>query len=295
MKHLTKAQVKTFSIEVLMDLLGSLLYGVGAVCFAAASNFAPGGVSGVAILLNKLIGVPIGLATFLINIPIILLTFKTLGKSFLLRSLKTIIISWLITDYVVALLPVYSAQTVTDWNPILSAVFGGLLAGLGLVLIYVRDSSTGGSDFVIMCIRKKKPHLSLGNISLIVDGSVIVMGAFVYNNINAMLYGFVMTLVYSVLIDKMMYGFNSSKMVIIISEKGEEIAKQIGVQLERGVTISESRGTYTGKPKKTLLCACSNSEVHKIKKISHVEDPGAFVIITSADSTYGEGFFRLAE
>ena len=286
MKKPTATQVKTFLVDIVYDILGSILYGIGMVTFASASNFAPGGVSGISILLNFITkGVlPIGLATVLINIPIILLTYKTLGRRFFMRSVKTILISWPITDYLVPLVPKYAG------DPMLAAIFGGILAGAGLVFIYMRDSSTGGSDFVIMAIRKKHPHLTIGNISMTVDGIIIVLGAFVYKNINATLYGFIMTIIYSIIIDKLMYGFNSSKLVVVISEKGNDIAKAVGDKIERGVTIANGVGAYTGNAKKILMCACSKAEVFKIKRIAYKADSKAFVIVSSVDTAYGEGF-----
>ena len=286
MKKPTATQVKTFLVDIVYDILGSILYGIGMVTFASASNFAPGGVSGISILLNFITkGVlPIGLATVLINIPIILLTYKTLGRRFFMRSVKTILISWPITDYLVPLVPKYAE------DPMLAAIFGGILAGAGLVFIYMRDSSTGGSDFVIMAIRKKHPHLTIGNISMAVDGIIIVLGAFVYKNINATLYGFIMTIIYSIIIDKLMYGFNSSKLVVVISEKGNDIAKAVGDEIERGVTIANGVGAYTGNAKKILMCACSKAEVFKIKRIAYKADSKAFVIVSSVDTAYGEGF-----
>ena len=286
MKKPTATQVKTFLVDIVYDILGSILYGIGMVTFASASNFAPGGVSGISILLNFITkGVlPIGLATVLINIPIILLTYKTLGRRFFVRSVKTILISWPITDYLVPLLPKYAGDLM------LAAIFGGILAGAGLVFIYMRDSSTGGSDFVIMAIRKRHPHLTIGNISMAVDGIIIVLGAFVYKNINATLYGFIMTIIYSIIIDKLMYGFNSSKLVVVISEKGNDIAKAVGDEIERGVTIANGVGAYTGNAKKILMCACSKAEVFKIKRIAYKADSKAFVIVSSVDTAYGEGF-----
>lgn len=284
MNKLTTKQYKTILVDVLYDIVGGLLYGIGMVTFASAANFAPGGVSGVAILLNYLTKIPIGFATVLVNIPIVLLTFKTLGKAFFARSVKTIIISWLVTDYLVPIIPIYTGE------PILAAIFGGILAGAGLALIYLRESSTGGSDFVIMAIRKKNPHLSLGNISLAVDSIIILLGAVVYKNINAMLYGFIMTILYSLIIDKIMYGFDSRKLVTIITEKGQSLADRIGDEVERGVTIADGHGAYTGNDKQILLCTCSNSQVFKIKKIAHEVDPVAFLIVSSVDTAYGEGF-----
>ena len=279
---------KTLAIDVLFDIIGCALYGAGMYNFAVASNFAPGGVSGLAIIVNKLTNgfVPIGLGTILINIPIVLICFKALGLRFFFRSAKTIIISAIIVDYIAPMLPLYQGE------PILAAIFGGILAGAGLACIYMRDSSTGGSDFVIMAIRKKNPQLSLGLISLAVDGVVIIIGGIVYGTIDAALYGLVMTIAYSLIIDKIMYGNDSRKLMTIISSKGQEISDGINAEIERGVTILNGKGAYTGADRNVLLCACSKTEVFKIKRIAHRVDDRSFVMVSSIDACYGEGFKR---
>lgn len=284
MKGLSKKQVKTIAIDVLYDIVGSLLYGAGMYTFAAASNFAPGGVSGLSILINYLTKLPMGLVQVILNIPIILFCFKKLGLKFFFRSAKTIIISAIIVDYVMPLFPVYQGE------PILAAIFGGVLAGAGLACIYMRDSSTGGSDFVILAIRKTHPHLSIGSISLAVDGIIILLGAVVYKNIDAVLYGVIMTIGYSLIVDKLMYGIDARKLVIIITSNGQLIADHIGDEVERGVTIANGIGAYTGNAKQILLCTCSKSEVFKIRRIVKSLDDKAFVMISSVDAAYGEGF-----
>lgn len=279
---------KTFAVDVVFDIIGCFLYGAGMYNFAVASNFAPGGVSGVAIIINKLTNglIPIGLGTILINIPIVIICFKALGLRFFFRSAKTILFSAIIVDYLMPLLPLYKGE------PILAAIFGGILAGAGLACIYMRDSSTGGSDFVIMAIRRKNPQLSLGLISLAVDGVVILFGGIVYGTIDAALYGLIMTITYSLIIDKIMYGNDSRKLMTIITTNGDAISARINEDIERGVTILNGKGAYTHADKSVLLCACSNREVYKVKRICHEIDKKSFVMVSSIDAAYGEGFKR---
>lgn len=287
-KNALKVEPKTFLVDVIFDVIGSILYGAGMFNFAVASNFAPGGVSGVAIIVNKLTNglIPIGLGSVIINIPIVIICFKALGLKFFFRSAKTILISAAIVDYVMPLFPLYQG------DPILAAIFGGILAGAGLACIYMRDSSTGGSDFVIMAIRKKNPQLSLGLISLAVDGVVILFGGLVYRKIDAALYGLIMTITYSLIIDKIMYGNDSRKLLTIITANGQDISTKINQEIERGVTIINGKGAYTGADRNVLLCACSNREVYKIKRICHEVDEKSFVMVSSIDAAYGEGFKR---
>ena len=288
-----KLEPKTLAIDVVYDIVGSLLYAFGMINFAKSSNFAPGGVSGLAMLINHLTkgmfgfsdGFPIGLATLIINLPIIIFCFKALGLSFFFRSAKTMVISALITDLFIPLIPwEYTG------SPMLAAIFGGILAGAGLALIYMRDSSTGGSDFVILAVRKKNPQLSIGVISLAVDGIIILLGGFVYGTVDAALYGLIMTITYSLIIDKIMYGNDSRKLLTIITTNGQGISDRIMQDIERGVTIMNGKGAYTGADKSILLCACNKTEVFKIKRIAHEVDDQSFTMVSSIDAAYGYGF-----
>ncbi|MBR4702117.1 MAG: YitT family protein [Oscillospiraceae bacterium] len=281
---------KTLGIDILFDIVGCVLYGAGIYNFAYASDFAPGGVSGLAILVNTLTkpvisgGVPIGLAMLLINIPIILICFRFLGPAYFARSVKTILFSSLIVDTLMPKLWIYQG------NPMLAAIFGGILAGAGLSCIYMRDSSTGGSDFIILSIQKTHPQLSLGAVSLAVDGVVILLGGVVYRKVDAALYGMIMTITYSLIIDKIMIGNDSRKQLTIITSKGKEIADCVTHELQRGVTIVSGRGGFTGAEKDLLICVCSKSEVFKIKRAAHELDATSFVMVSSIDAAYGKGF-----
>ena len=281
---------KTLGIDILFDIVGCVLYGAGIYNFAYASDFAPGGVSGLAILVNTLTkpvisgGVPIGLAMLLINIPIILICFRFLGPAYFARSVKTILFSSLIVDTLMPKLWIYQG------NPMLAAIFGGILAGAGLSCIYMRDSSTGGSDFIILSIQKTHPQLSLGAVSLAVDGVVILLGGVVYRKVDAALYGMIMTITYSLIIDKIMIGNDSRKQLTIITSKGKEIADCVTHELQRGVTIVSGRGGFTGAEKDLLICVCSKSEVFRIKRAAHELDATSFVMVSSIDAAYGKGF-----
>ena len=288
-----KINPKTLAVDVLFDIIGCVLYGAGIYNFAYASDFAPGGVSGLAMLANTLTtrlgwfggnGISIGTAMLLINVPIIVICFKFLGPAYLARSVKTILFSSLIVDTLMPMLPTYQGE------PMLAAIFGGILAGAGLACIYMRDSSTGGSDFVILSIQKTHPQLSLGAVSMAVDGVVILLGGVVYGRVDAALYGLIMTITYSLIIDKIMIGNDSRKQLTIITSKGAEIAEKVTHELQRGVTILSGRGGFTGAEKDLLICVCSKSEVFRIKRAAHESDATSFVMVSSIDAAYGKGF-----
>ncbi len=280
---------KTLGRDLLYDILGSILYAAGIYTFAATANFAPGGITGVAMIINHYLPfLRIGLLTLLINIPVAIICYRLLGRVFFFKSLKSMLISALILDYVFPLLPQYDGAN----NPLLAALFAGALSGAGLALIYMPGSSTGGTDFVIMSIRKLKPHLSIGTISMAVDGAVILVGGLVFGNINAVLYGVLMTIVSTTVIDKVMYGSGTRRMLLVISDKAEEIAKGIMEETERGATLADVRGAYTGQPHQMMMCVCSKVEVFASRRVINRIDPNAIVMLTTVDEAYGEGFME---
>lgn len=295
-EHFTKARIKIFAVDTIYDIIGSILYAVGYYTFASNADFAPGGVGGIAIIINHYFPwMPLFLCQNVINIPIAIICFKLLGKKFFLKSVKTMLFMWIFGDFIVPLFPRYGGAEIAESARLLAAIFAGVLTGAGLALIYMRGSSTGGSDFVIMSIRKKHPHLSVGSITMVIDGIIIVVGGIVFKNINAVLYGIIMTILSSIVIDKLMYGSGSQKMLLIISDKTDEIKDRIFEVTERGVTFLKAVGAYTGQDKHIIMCVCSKTEVFPTREIVKKTDPHAMVMLSTVDEAYGLGFNPLNE
>ena len=177
------------------DIVASWLLGVSIVIFAVRANFAPGGVSGLAVILNYLTGARIGLMTIVINIPIILLTFRRLGPAFFLHSVKTMLINAFFIDYVVVYLPPYAGSRM------IAAILSGLLAGMAYSIVFNMGSSTGGTDFIIAAVNRIKPNLSFGMLAFFIDSTVIIASVFVFGEAKAFIYGMVYTVVTSVALD----------------------------------------------------------------------------------------------
>lgn len=186
---------KQLMTMLVYDILGSLFLGCSIDCFAVHANFAPGGVNGLAVMADYLFKVPIGLTTIMINIPIILLTFRKLGKNFFLVSVKSMFISSLFIDYIICYFPAYSA------NRLLASILAGITAGIGYSLFFYEGSSTGGTDFVIVAVKQDKPSLSFGLLAFFVDGIVITLSVFVFHETLAFVYGLVYTIITSLAID----------------------------------------------------------------------------------------------
>ncbi len=284
-----KSKFKEIAMDLLFDIVGGILYAAGIYSFASQAEFAPGGISGLAIIINHFTNLPIGTCTLVLNIPIIIVCLKTLGKTFFFKSLKTMVISTIIIDFVFPLLPVYSG------DPIMAALFAGALSGAGLALVYWRGSSTGGTDFLIMSLRKKFPHLSIGTISIFIDGAVIMLGGIVFGRIDAVLQGIVMTAVSTTVIDKITAGFMTGQVTFIVTNKATEISDEIMHSIGRGVTSIKATGMFSGSDRNILMCACSRAEACHIRAIANSMDKSALVLLCPYDTAYGLGFQALSE
>lgn len=273
--------------DLVFDVIGSILFGLGVYTFASEANFAPGGISGVALILNHMVDLlPIGTLTLLLNLPIILLTYRTLGHKFFAKSICTMVISTLIMDVALPQLPTYQGDR------LLAAVFSGIFMGAGLALIYMRGSSTGGADFVIHACKRKMPHVSLGQISLVTDAAIILLGVPVFGDIDSALYGMISAFALTIVMDKILYGAGSGKLALIISQKGPEICAAIDEAVERGSTLVDVMGSYSREHRYMVMCACSNNEVYKVRTAAHSIDRDAMVMICEANEVFGEGFHQ---
>ena len=279
-----KLNLKTFILDLGYDFVGCILYAIGINCFIIPQNFASGGVSGIALIITYLTGLPNGTITFLLNIPLIVITFKILGHKFLLKSVKTLAILTLAIDVLTINFPKYTG------DPMLAAICAGLTIGAGLGVVYRRGSSTGGADFITLSVRKLKPHFSVGTIASTIDYVVLAVSALILGNIDASLYGCVAMFIAAKILDQIMYGSNKGKLMMIVTEKGEDVAQSIFATTERGITVADVRGAYSGNPKQLVISAMSKHELPKARKAAHDVDENAFTMITNTDEVFGEGF-----
>ena len=213
-----------------------------------------------------------------------LVSFAERRAIFMIKSIRTILINTFFLDFVFPLTPAY------DGNPMLAALFSGVFFGCGLALIYMRGSSTGGTDFLTMSIKALHPHLSIGAVTMAIDLVIILIGWPVYGNPDAVLYGLISTFVTSTVIDKIMYGTSAGKLAIIITTQGPAMATHIDEVCARGSTLIRAKGSYTTTERQVLLCACSKAEAYKVRRAAHQTDPDAFVMITETSQVFGEGF-----
>ena len=285
LKNKLKQKWKTYLIDTILDIVGGGLIAVGVYNFAVASGFPVAGISGIAIIFYHFWDLPIGTMTTILNIPIIIFCYKMLGKEFFLKSLKTMLISNFIMDYVVPYFPVYEGDLM------LSCICMSVLSGLGYALIYIRDTSTGGADFVLMAIHKWKPHFSVGRIIIVMDFTIVILGGLLMRgDIDKIIYGLLGTYILSVVVDKLMYGVDSGKLTLVVTEEGPRMASKIGELSSRGATLIKAEGSFTGREKEVVMCACNRKQMQVIKKAVKDVDPKAFLVMMEANEVRGEGF-----
>ncbi len=273
-------------IDIPLIILGSVIYSAGINCFTAPNDIAPGGVGGIATVISFLSGhrIGIGLVFGLMNIPLIIAGFIKLGKPMMAKTFLAVVVATVCTDYLSALFPAYVGDR------ILAAVFGGLLIGTGIGLVYTREGTTGGTDIINKLIQKAKPHLSLGFIMMITDAVVIVISIFAFGNLESGLYAIIAIFVSSKIMDMILYGGREGKAVLIFSDKSAEIGQAIIDSISRGATFLKGEGVYTHTDKNVICCAVHKNEYVKLKRIVKEIDERAFIITATADEVLGQGF-----
>ena len=269
-----------------MTILGSAIFALGFDLFMVPNQINIGGVSGVAMLLTTLIGRgSVGLYSLLINVPLFLIGGHQLGKKFLFGSLAGALATSFFFD-------LFAGIAVPQADMMIGALYGGIISGVGIGLVFLAGASTGGSDIVAKLLRRRFRTLPLGRLMLVVDLIVISLTGIVYHDISKALYSAVPLYVTSVVMDGLIYGLDYSTVALIISDAYEPIVQAIEQKLDRGVTILDGHGGYSGAPKQVLLCAIRRKQVPQLKDLVREIDPNAFVILQEAHQVLGEGFRR---
>ena len=276
---------KEIGMDILIDIVAGMVIAIGIYNFALYANFPVAGFSGMAIILYHLLGIPVGAGTIILNVPVAIFCYKFLGRTFFLKSVKSMVISSFLMDYVSPLLPVY------EGDRLLAALCMGVPTGVGYALIFMRGSSTGGQDFISVAIRKVKPHMTLGVITFVLDMMTIVLGSvIVFKDVDGFIYGLIVTYLMATVMDRIMYGIDEGKMTLIVTDKGKEVSGKIDEYLDRGSTIIKGTGSYTGQEKDIVMCASNNKEMYTIKRLARQVDPKSFTIIMESNEVVGEGF-----
>lgn len=280
--------VGTAAVDYLIIAVGAVLYALSVVVFTSPNNIAPGGFTAVATMLNFMFSLPIGTFIFLMNIPLFIWGAIENGLNFLTKTIIGTAFVSVAIDVLTPFVPVYTGDT------LLAAIFGGILNGIGLGFIFYRGGSTGGTDIIALNINKHMPYISMGNIILIADFVILVMAFFVYNSFESVLYAIIAIFVSIKVIDTISYGTSrgNGKLMFIITNKYDELSKAIMNNLERGVTLLDGEGAYSGEKKRVIMCAVRPQQVYRIQNSVKSIDENAFIIVTTAGTIRGRGFAR---
>lgn len=283
MRH-PKNSKKIFA-DLALEAAGAMLAALGIVNFAVPAGFPMVGISGISLIFHRLFGTPVGAVTLLLNLPIAVFCFRFLGRGFFLRSLRTLLLASFLMDGVAPLLPLYRG------DKILAALCAGVLTGLGYGLIYARGSSTGGADFIVLSIKKLRPHLSLGKITFLMDLLVVSAGALlVSRSLDRLICGILVSFLLSRVMDKVLSGVSAGKLGLIITEHPRAVAEKIDALIGRGCTFLKAEGSYSRREKPIVLCACSSRQMFRIRDALKETEPSAFVIILDSNEVVGKGF-----
>ena len=264
-------------------LAASLLYAAAIALFLDPNQLAPGGVSGIAIILNRLTNLPTGTLILIMNVPLLALGMWKLGWKFVLSTMVAVAASSVFTD----LLAPYGPLT-TD--PLLAACAGGGLLSVGMGILFKLGATSGGTDILIRVIKLKYKHLKTGSLFLATDCCVIAASAIVFGNIDLALYAAIATIVSSFCLDLVLYGRDEAKLVHLITDHEKAIAHRLLQELEIGVTYLQGQGAYTRDSKQVIFCAMQKRLLPRVQEIAMEEDPCVFLIVTSASEIFGEGF-----
>ena len=241
-------------------------------------------------MVNFVTGLPVGTLTLVLNVPLLILAWFYLSKKFAVSTAITTAVCSFVLDFVVPLfIPVYAGDR------LLCSLYGGVLVGAGMALIFIAGSTTGGTDILGYILQKKRPHMSIGRALMIVDGIILAASIFVFGNIEAALFGLISLYVQTKVIDAIIYGGEVGSMATIVTSNPDEITEKVISELDRTATLLPAKGAYSRKDTNVLLCTVRKSQFSRLKKIVYDADPNAFVMVTDTSEVFGLGFKDFTE
>jgi uncharacterized membrane-anchored protein YitT (DUF2179 family) len=273
--------------DALLIALGSTVFAVAVNVFYAPFQIVPGGLTGISMLIHEgLPGVGVGVMVFVLNVPLFLLGWRFLGKQFLLLTFFGTFCN------AVAIEALGFLPAPADLDPLMAALMGGVLSGAGLGLVFWRGGTTGGSDIIARLTKVGFPHIQIGRLIFLIDGMVILASGLVFGSFRNAAYAAVAVYVSTITIDGIVYGAKTARVCYIISQRTQEVVEVISQRLERGATLLNAEGSYTGSPRQVILCAVDPRQVPMLKEAVQAVDGDAFFILLEAHEVLGQGFGR---
>lgn len=283
LKLMDKKTFRRRMLDYAIITAASVLYGISVSMFLDPNDLAPGGVTGIAIILNRTVGVETGTMFFLINIPILMIGMWKFGVRFIVSTIYCTILTSFFTNLFAGIGPLTA-------DSLLAALAGSGLMALALGLVFKAGATTGGTDILIKLMRLRFPHVKTGALFMITDILIVTCSAFVFRDVDKALYAGIAVFVTSFVLDLVLYGRDGAKLIYIISDEAEKITARILEELDIGVTYVHGSGAYSGREKKVIMCVMRKQLSPRAEQIVKEEDPLAFMIVTSAMEIYGEGY-----
>ncbi len=271
---------------ILATIVGSALFALGFSLFLQPNDINTGGISGLAQVAVHVTGIgSVGLFSVLLNLPLFLVGGLRIGKRFFAGSLLGMMLSGLLID-------VFSALSTAPQETLVSAVYGGVLCGLGLGVVFASGTSTGGSDILVRLLKLHYRNVPIGTISMCFDALVVTLTGVVYHDLSRALYSGITVFITGKVMDVVVYRFDYSKVALIISDQADAIAEDIGTKLDRGATFLNGQGSYSHQDKKVVLTVVKKRQLAELKELVMERDQKAFVIVQEAHQVLGDGFSR---
>lgn len=278
-----KKTVRRVMLDYAVIAAASVIYGIAVSLFLDPNDLAPGGVTGIAIMLNRIFSVETGTLILLINVPILLLGLWKFGIRFVVSTIYCTLLTSMSTNLLAGIRPLTR-------EPMLAALAGGGLLALAIGLVFKAGATTGGTDIIVKLLHSRMPHLRTGALFMCTDVLIITCSAFLFQDVDKALFAGISAFVTSFGMDLVLYGRDGAKLLYIISDHSEKITARILKELDIGVTYVQGYGAYSGKEKKVIMCVIRKQLAPKAEEIVRQEDPQAFMIVTSATEIYGEGY-----
>ena len=283
-------RVAFYLIKYALIVLGCVIYAVGFQFFCYPNAITTGGVVGMAMIINQLTRLPVGVMTIVMNVPLFLIAWRHFGLDFLIGSLVGMGLSSLMVDFCSTF-----GIVATD-DPMLAALIGGVIKGIGMGMVYYVGATTGGIDIVIKLLKKRYSYINFGTLMLMMDAVIITAYALILGRYESAMYSLVAMYATTKMIDLALYGIDNACLCYIISDQSEKVMQEIvNGTLHRGVTILEGEGAYSGKKKHVILCVIKRNQIPELRRTIRDLDKDAFVIVTDAKNVFGRGFENIAE
>ena len=270
-------------LDYVIITIASAVYAVGVSLFIDPNNMAPGGVTGLSIILSRIVPLGTGTLIMVLNIPIIMLGIWKFGLRFIISTFYTIVMTSFFTN-------VFAGFGAATDDILLAALAGSVLIAASIGVIFKRGATTGGTDIIVKCLRLKYPHLKTGMLFFMIDVCIVTLSGIVFRNIDSALYAGISVVVTAVVLDLVLYGRDGAKLVYIISDCQTKITDRLLAELDIGVTRLSGEGAFSGNEKKIIMCVVHKPLAPKVEEIVKEEDADAFMIVTSATEIFGEGY-----